>query len=85
MTQIIFPLMFVALIATALFVLARSIADSWERIIAALDGRLVVHPEPERVLAVSTCRPIDLPYVARRLGRPAPAERPTVRAHRKAA
>ncbi|WP_135083594.1 hypothetical protein [Sphingomonas parva] len=81
----LFPLLFLTLIGTALLVLARSIAASWERIVAALDGRLVIHPEPERVLGVSTCRPIDLPYVARRMGRPTVSERPLASVRRRAA
>ena len=85
MTQILFPLLFTGLIATALVVLARSIAANWERIAAALDGRLVVHPEPDRVLGVAIREPIDLPYVARRMGRHAAAERPLAPGRRKAA
>ena len=85
MTEILLPLLFTTLLASALVVLARSLAGNWERIAAALDGRLVVHPEPERVLAVVVRRPIDLPYVARRMGRPLPAERPATPRRRKAA
>ena len=76
MAEIGFPLFFVALIGAAFFVLARSLAANWERILAALDGRLVTHPAEERVLAVSVCKPIDLPYVARRMGRPTAADAP---------
>ena len=86
MAEIGFPLFFVALIAASVFVMAQSVAANWERILAALDGRLVKRPAVERVLAVSVGKPIDLPYVARRMGRPA-AETPRVAApgRRKAA
>ena len=87
MAEILFPLLFVALIAAALFALVRSVGDSWERIVAALDGRLVARPAAERVLGVTVRKPIDLPYVARRMGRPAGADpaRPATPGQRKAA
>ena len=87
MAEILFPLFFVALIAASLFALVRSVGDSWERITAALDGRLVARPAAERVLGVTVRAPIDLPYVARRMGRPAIADpaRPATPGQRKAA
>ena len=76
MAEIGSTLLFLALIGASLFVLARTIAGNWERMMAALDGRLVTHPADERVLAVTMCRPIDLPYVARRMGRTAAVDAP---------
>jgi hypothetical protein len=87
MAEILFPLSFLALIALASFVLVRSVADSWERIVAALDGRLIARPAAERVLGVTVRKPIDLPYVARRMGRTVGTDpaRPVAPGKRKAA
>ena len=76
MAEIGFPLFFLLVIGASIFAIARALAADWERITAALDGRLVAQPSADRVLTVSVCQPIDLPYVARRMGRAAPTDAP---------
>jgi hypothetical protein len=69
MAEIGFSLFFMVALVAAILALGRTISRSWERIAAALDGRLIVGPAPERILSIRTCAPIDLPYVAHRLYR----------------
>jgi hypothetical protein len=82
MAEIGFPIVFILMLLAGIAGLATTIIGHWPRILAALDGKLIASPSPERILSVRTCAPADLPYVARRMNRamaeptrPAPARR----------
>ena len=87
MAEIGFPIFFLLILLAGIGALASTIAGHWARILAALDGKLIASPSPERILSVRTCAPADLPYVARRMNRAAGFEslRPASPSRRKAA
>lgn len=87
MAEIGFPVFFLLMLLAGIGALASTIAGHWVRILAALDGKLIASPSPERILSVRTCAPADLPYVARRMNRAFALEpvRPSSPPRRKAA